>query len=594
MLEGHNARITAVAIAEDISMIASGSDDMTCRIWTASSEGRQYRQKSLQARQWQCQCILRGHEAALRCVAISCDLSFIATVSDDASCFVWNMSKDGWDAQDSDALLGHIDAINGLTIASDSSFFATASSDTTCRVWHRTDTSWCCHQVLEGYPGKLYRATISVDKALIATIGEVCTCHLWVKQESNKWGLLQVLFGHEFPIRSIAIAPNSCLIATGDEGGICRLWIPQGNLWSCGQTLTEHSDAMRGIHIATRNRHCMIGTASADQSILFWRYENQFAYKATHIRHPSKHEIILAFAVMVISLLQNVTLSLSDSLCQRSAILSTMRGILRVVVIIDFPSVVSPTVEYVLLTVLFNLAAFACFACAILGRGLVIVFVLSTICITPMMEQFATQFACRNGHLEVAPDLLCYTGVHLQLMSLALICGLMYFVLVVGPLTVAEGDLQIAPRQVWFRPREWIKRKSDKNEGLNLGLLNASKRGAVTYAYVNMFTRLSLSWISVRWQPNMLSSIVLSLVVASSPLVVTFWRAPLEHSIACNYLRAGHSLCVIAFFAQLIDVLILDPESFVPLMVLFVGWGGITSVLLLQLMLARMSQSNIA
>ena len=80
MLEGHENRVSSVAVLPDNTFIVTGSDDNTARIWDAKSGAAR--------------AVLKGHQKTVRSVAVSPDGAFIVTGSNDTSARIWKVFKD--------------------------------------------------------------------------------------------------------------------------------------------------------------------------------------------------------------------------------------------------------------------------------------------------------------------------------------------------------------------------------------------------------------------------------------------------------------------------------------------------------------------
>ena len=114
-LSGHEAGINCMALSEDGSVLASGSEDKTARLWSTRTNT--------------CECIgiLRGHEEYINCILIE-------------DCFVLTGSADKtvrkWDVSTCECVLimrGHTSVIYRMICTGD--FIFTSSYDRTARCW---------------------------------------------------------------------------------------------------------------------------------------------------------------------------------------------------------------------------------------------------------------------------------------------------------------------------------------------------------------------------------------------------------------------------------------------------------------------------
>jgi len=115
VLQDHAGAINCMAVSEDGSILATGSDDNTVRLWTAKAP--------------RCDCIgiLAGHENYITCVVI--EEIFVISGSVDRTLRKWDMATCVCLA----VLTGHEERINRLISTGD--FVFSTSTDATVRCW---------------------------------------------------------------------------------------------------------------------------------------------------------------------------------------------------------------------------------------------------------------------------------------------------------------------------------------------------------------------------------------------------------------------------------------------------------------------------
>jgi len=119
VLKDHAGAINCMAVSEDGSILATGSDDNTIRLWTSKAP--------------RCDCIgiLAGHENYITCVVI--EEIFVVSGSVDKTVRKWDMATCVCLA----VLTGHDERINRLICTGD--FVFSSSVDATIRCWDLDD-----------------------------------------------------------------------------------------------------------------------------------------------------------------------------------------------------------------------------------------------------------------------------------------------------------------------------------------------------------------------------------------------------------------------------------------------------------------------
>jgi len=119
VLQEHGGAINCMAVSEDGSILATGSDDNTVRLWTAKAP--------------RCDCIgiLAGHENYITCVVI--EEIFVVSGSVDRTVRKWDMAT----CVCLGVFTGHEERINRLICTGD--FVFSSSADATIRCWDLDD-----------------------------------------------------------------------------------------------------------------------------------------------------------------------------------------------------------------------------------------------------------------------------------------------------------------------------------------------------------------------------------------------------------------------------------------------------------------------
>jgi len=214
-LVGHYGRVTSVAFSPDGTLLASGSDDYTVRLWR-SSDGTFLRS-------------LQGHTGYVKSVAFSPDGTILASGSDDNTVRLWQVS-DG-------ALLRTL----------------------------KEHTNWV-EEVVFSPDGRLLASgsCAKLDQAGWCMAGEI---RLWLVPDGS---VLQTLKGHTDRVTGVAFSPDGETLASGSGGGTPQLWqvangTPLRSLGSQVWGVSEVSFSPDGQALAA---------VSLDETVRLWQIED--------------------------------------------------------------------------------------------------------------------------------------------------------------------------------------------------------------------------------------------------------------------------------------------------------------------------------
>ncbi len=166
VLTGHTDSVGSVAFSPDGSMLASGSEDYTVRIWNAKA--RRYRQMPL--------------------------------LSDFR-------------------MVGHTDAIHSVVFSPDSSALVSGSADKTVRLWdirtHQEKSRFV------GHKDKVTSVVFDLDGKTVASGSEDQTVRLWNVQTRS---LKKTFTGHTADVTSVVFSPDGKTLSNGSQDGTILLW----------------------------------------------------------------------------------------------------------------------------------------------------------------------------------------------------------------------------------------------------------------------------------------------------------------------------------------------------------------------------------
>jgi WD40 repeat protein len=213
VFKGHERDVTSVSLSPDGTRVASGSDDMTVRVWDVVS-----------SRQLHC---LRGHESTINAVTYSPDGLRIVSGADDCTIRVWNACTGTQEV----CLRGHTGWVNCVGFSPDGLWIVSGSG--TIRVW----------DALSGEP--LHKP-------------KDCTVRVWDVRSGEE---LHRLGEHDYPVTDVAYSSDGERIISGsDYDGIIKVWkVGTGSLLSSEKGVFFRV-CCRENGAALRNGQCGTGT----------------------------------------------------------------------------------------------------------------------------------------------------------------------------------------------------------------------------------------------------------------------------------------------------------------------------------------------
>jgi WD40 repeat protein len=238
---GHVGPVTAVAIAQDGSWLASGGGDRSVRIWDPDTGQlrREFR--------------VRGPVTA---VAIAPDGSWLASAGEDGSVRIWDLVT----GEQRAVLAGHARWVAAVAIAPDGSWLASAG-DGPVRIWDPVTGKRL--RTLTGHARWVEAVAIAPDGSWLASGGEDGSVRIWDPVTGEQRAVLD---GHAGLVEAVAIAPDGSWLASGGEDGSVRIWDPVTGEQRA--VLAAHADRVWAVAIAPDGS--WLASAGEDGSVRIW------------------------------------------------------------------------------------------------------------------------------------------------------------------------------------------------------------------------------------------------------------------------------------------------------------------------------------
>ncbi|KAL0947835.1 hypothetical protein HGRIS_013898 [Hohenbuehelia grisea] len=249
-LKGHAAAVSCVAFAPNRRLLVSGSDDYTLRIWgLASTRGAA------------AQLCLRGHTGKITSVAFSPCGMRITSGSTDTTIRVWDV-RTGQEALP--PFVGHSRGVTTVAFSPDGRRLASGSHDCTIRIWNAAtgETTLTIREVCEAF---VYQVLFMPDGDRLLSCSTNTIIQVWDARTGNV--VMEPLRGHKDSVRAVAITPDGMQIVSGSNDKTVRIW----DSWSgqqVGFPLTGHTECVRSVSVSSDGTR--IVSASYDGSVRLW------------------------------------------------------------------------------------------------------------------------------------------------------------------------------------------------------------------------------------------------------------------------------------------------------------------------------------
>jgi RNA polymerase sigma factor (sigma-70 family) len=261
VLKGHTAAVSCLAFSPDGLMLASGSSDRTVRVWDWESGQQRF---------------LLESPAGVHALAFTRDGKSLAAAGSDGVLRV----LDPVSGEERKGFTGHEAAIHALAAAPVGHKLATGGADQTIRVW---DLSVAKEPLtLKGHTGPV-RALAFSAKGVLASAGDDGLIKLWEPAFDR---VRLTLSGHEGAVTALAFTPSGRTLASAGRDHTVRIW--DSGSGELRTVLRGHKKPLTALAMHPRGKNLVSG--GLDTVGLRWRGAVQSASAVPQVKPTPRDE----------------------------------------------------------------------------------------------------------------------------------------------------------------------------------------------------------------------------------------------------------------------------------------------------------------
>jgi WD40 repeat protein len=241
-MDGHTAGITALAFRPDGQQVASGSEDMSVRLWNPA--GGQ-------------PTVLAGHEAVISEILYRPDGQQLVSGDQDGVVRVWNAANGELVA----SIQAHAAAITGMSFHPEGNMLVTAAADGSWKQWALPIVP---PRPLAGPTDLVTRVVMNGDGSILVVGGADKTVRVFNGENGQP---LRTLAGHDDMVTALGMDVTGEMVASGSDTGVLRFWnVADG---ASRLRLAGHQGAVNDVVLLDEQQGVL--SAGEDGTIRRWR-----------------------------------------------------------------------------------------------------------------------------------------------------------------------------------------------------------------------------------------------------------------------------------------------------------------------------------
>lgn len=283
IIKNQEGAILSLAFQNDGKILASGSEDKTCILWSYPDF------KLIKT--------LTGHYSGVQSILYTPNGKYICTTGDRTiriysisgdfiksyggiPTYIWSISYnakinkiicgshdknirivDFANGKLSEPLSGHTKNALAVTYSPDGKLIASGSMDETIRIWDVATKNTI--KILPGHGGNVFAITFTSDSKKVISSSNDNTIRIW-DVDSGK--TIFNLLGHTKGVSCIALSPDNSYLLSGSYDSTIKLW--DVNSGECIYTFTGHKDAVNTVTFNPDGT--TFASGSSDKTIQIW------------------------------------------------------------------------------------------------------------------------------------------------------------------------------------------------------------------------------------------------------------------------------------------------------------------------------------